>query len=421
MRKLNNILVFLALLPAGRSLQAQVLNVIQIKDAEAQRLQTREMAKLQDLARIVQPHQFPYDFYFTGVLDVPEKDMRRVDQNSIRFDRFDNELVLAITGNYYAAYAADRLDRNDRIHDVLKQVVTPLLRAAVSEFDKEDGFTAFAFEISYHVREKAVTGMEEHAENAVFVFPRAAARHFVTATTEGQFQAAILDSKVFVNSEPFNLWIGEHRPSDEDFAKMRAERHRTEAAVAQKTQPVTLTPDSSVAENLIHPEQMPVRIIVPQTLTQLSEKYSTKIEAMQRELGEQANFVSYASPGFIVFHQDVYLQLPLKTKLDGNVPASRYKLAALSFDDHISHLIRPTLAYFESSTDFDGIVFSTSIAQPGKDSSISVEYFIPLHVMRCYAQYDCTGQQMLDGSFLLINGERESLNLEVAEGDGPTH
>lgn len=421
MRKLNNIVLSLSLLLAGGSLQAQILNVIEIKDAAAQRLQTKEMSKLQELARTLESHQFPYNFYFTRVLDVPENDMRRVDQNSIRFDRFENELVLATTGDYYAAYAADRLDRNDRVHDVLKQVVTPLLQAEVSEFNNENGFTAFAFEIAYHVRERSEIGMEEHAENAVFVFPRAAAQHFVTATSEGQLQAAILDSKVFVNSEPFTLWIGDHRPSDSDLAKMRSERHKAETSGMQKAPAVVSAPDPSVAESLIRPEQMPASLILPQTLAQLSEKYAAKIQAMQQELGEQANFVSYVSPSFVGFHQNIYLQLPVTTKLDESLPASRYKLAALAFDDQISHLIRPTLAYFEASNDFDGVVFSTTIAQPGKDRSISVEYFVPLRVMRCYARYDCTGQQMLDSSFLLINGERESLNLEIAEGAGPSH
>ena len=47
-------------------------------------------------------------------------------------------------------------------------------------------------------------------------------------------------------------------------------------------------------------------------------------------------------------------------------------------------------------TDFDGLVFSTSIAAAGKENSTAVEYFFPITAMKCYAQYDCSGQQLLD-------------------------
>jgi len=38
-------------------------------------------------------------------------------------------------------------------------------------------------------------------------------------------------------------------------------------------------------------------------------------------------------------------------------------------------------------------------------------------VLRCYESYDCTGQQLINSSFVLINGERVSLDLQSAEAD----
>jgi hypothetical protein len=35
--------------------------------------------------------------------------------------------------------------------------------------------------------------------------------------------------------------------------------------------------------------------------------------------------------------------------------------------------------------------------------------------MRSYADFDCTGQQLIDAAYVLINGERVSLNLQAAE------
>ena len=40
---------------------------------------------------------------------------------------------------------------------------------------------------------------------------------------------------------------------------------------------------------------------------------------------------------------------------------------------------------------------------------------MPHKLLGAYASFDCTGQQLIDGSFVLINGERVSLNLQAAE------
>ncbi len=50
------------------------------------------------------------------------------------------------------------------------------------------------------------------------------------------------------------------------------------------------------------------------------------------------------------------------------------------------------------------------------DDDISVEFFFPFSALRCYERYDCTGQQLIDGSTVLINGERVGLDLQIAEG-----
>jgi hypothetical protein len=51
-------------------------------------------------------------------------------------------------------------------------------------------------------------------------------------------------------------------------------------------------------------------------------------------------------------------------------------------------------------------------------SPVAVEFIFPLKLMSAYADFDCTGQQLVDASFVLINGERVSLNLQAAEGQG---
>jgi len=142
---------------------------------------------------------------------------------------------------------------------------------------------------------------------------------------------------------------------------------------------------------------------------------------MTKELNSQAGFVGYAPPRFVVFRQGIYLELSINTLLLESASASRYKLAALAFDEHIAHLVRPTLEYFKGEQNFDGVGFSTTVHPVRKTvapsaNSEAVEFFFPFSALRSYANYECTGQQLVDQGTVLINGERVSLDLQIAEG-----
>jgi hypothetical protein len=50
-----------------------------------------------------------------------------------------------------------------------------------------------------------------------------------------------------------------------------------------------------------------------------------------------------------------------------------------------------------------------------KPAGQSVEYIFDMANLHCYAQFDCTGQQIVNSGFVLINGERVTLDLEGAE------
>lgn len=419
MRRIGKYSVILSLVCSSIWTSAQVLLPAEIKDPFARMLQQRSMPQLKLLAEDLQSHQFPYPFYFSRLLDINEDKQQRIDQRSIRFEKRDGQTVLIMTGNYYAAYSAVLMDKNKRVRKTMDDVVVPLLKAGVARFVNDDSFAEFGIEISHHVR-REVMGIEaENPENVVFMVPRAAAQHLVTATNDEQLQAALLDSQVFVDAEPFNLWVNGERPSEERMAAMRHKK-TVPAQVASSEPPAALpqSPDATVSPKLLKAADMPVRLITPRTLSDLNEKYSDAVARVLYDLKEQAHFVQYAPPTFIGFHEGAYLQFSITTPLDAAGTASRYKLAALAFDDHVSHLIRPVLAHFQQASDFDGIVFSTSLKRAGNSSSEAIEYFFTLASLRCYAGYDCTGQQLINSGFVLINGERSELNLQGAEADG---
>jgi hypothetical protein len=158
------------------------------------------------------------------------------------------------------------------------------------------------------------------------------------------------------------------------------------------------------------------RLVLPQTLASLNLSYADPIARLLDGVKDQAHWVPFAPPSFIGFHGGAYLQLSVETRLELATEASRYKRAALAFDDHIAHLVRPTLAYFPNVSDFDGISFSTTVKQASSPNPQAVEFYFSFKAMECFARYDCSGQDLINSGLVLINGERVTLNLDIAEG-----
>ncbi len=414
MRRSSAALFGLIFLLASLS-SAQVLSVFEIQDPDARRLQQRYNQQLQQIGAQVLGHNFPYHFYLSRVLDVDEQQQSRTEQSSIRFDKYNKQMVLEITGNYFASYSRDSMDKNKRVRQTFNDVILPIMQAAVPLFPDDDTFTAFAVEISHHVRGKVSGISTENAENVVFIMPRMAAHRLVKAATLEQRQAAALDGEVYVDGEPIALWLtGDQAPllsARDEFARTEDRSNRVEVAGAGKP---TAESDATVSPNLIKRNDLPVRLITPATLKELATTHQGTIERMVRVLDAQAHFVNYAPPAFVGFHEGAYLQMSITTPLqDSN--GSRYQSAALAFDTHISHLIRPVLAYFQNDTSFDGVSFSTTLKPASGIGSEAVEFYFPFKAMRCFANYDCTGQELLDSAIILINGERAAVNLQVAE------
>lgn len=393
---------------------AQVITPMELQDPKMQRLQQRHLKTLMFIGKGIEEHKFPYSFYLCRALDVDLSKVQTADLRSIRFDSFEHQTVLAISGNYYASYSAERMDADARLKETFKQVIVPILQIETPHFPDDSEFTAFAIEVSHHVRQKVMGVMSEMPENVVLIIPVASAQHFVDAKNDDQRQSAMLESQVFVNGEVHALWLGDGKPTEEW-------QERNTPHPAQKQVPALVnasTPSGSEGPHVSNAllKSSPPRIVSAETLAGLQRQNQDAIDRMVKAMDSEAHFFSYAPPSFIGFRQGSYLQLPMSTSLEADPTSSRYKLAALAFDDHIAHLVRPLLVYFPDGVEFDGVDFSTSIRLPGKDKSEAVEFFFPYRVLRCFATYDCTGQQLLDSGTVIIDGERAALDLQVAEG-----
>jgi hypothetical protein len=410
----------------GISCTAQVLSLGRVKDPASKQLQRRYFAQLQQISSEAAGIRFPYPFYFSQVLDIDEARQKQLPQGSIRFDRFNGQTVLAMSGNYYISYSSDMLNGNQRTRKTYEDVVLPLLKAAVARVDHNVPFEAYAFEIAHHVRSKVLKVNTEGAENVMILFPRAIAERLVRTKDSESQQSALLESEVYLNGEPFTLWLtGDDAPADVKDHYLARHGHsdsiKTSLTAAEPVEPGTLVSTNLVAESplarTVRERRNAPHDISPAALQSLQTTYDGTLQRLVPELKQQARFVDYAPPSFIAFHDGAYLQLSMNTDLEQPAGSSQYRIAAMAFESHISHVLRPVAKYFHDKPNFEGVDFTTTVHQSAQPNSMSVEFVVPFSALNCYEKYDCTGQELINRSIVLINGERVTLDLQRAEAD----
>ena len=417
----NRLCLFLLLLGLTTTAVGQALTPAEIKEPQMRALQEKYFKQLQAAGAEVQGHIFPYNFYFSRVLDIELSKQERVDQRSLRFDNYGGMTVIELTGNYFASYSTETMDKSHRALRTFQDVMIPILQIIVPRFADNDDVEGYAMEISHHVRGKSMGMNMERPENLVLVLSKDAAHRMVAGAGESDRQAALLQGQFFINGEPFVLYLSDH--AAEEAAREQAQNPPppSEEPSTRKKKPAKPAPAATFTRPthaLLDPPPPPPRDLSPEGLANIQAANQKTIEVLLKELDAQAHFVTYAPPVTISFRNQAYLEFSVNTTLT-TAAGSRYQLAALAFDDHIAHLIRPVMGYFKGTPNFDGIAFSTTIHPQDKTASTqgneAVEFFFPLAALRCYETYDCTGQQLIDESAVLINGERVTLDLEVAE------
>ncbi|MFZ0480836.1 MAG: hypothetical protein WAL71_16975 [Terriglobales bacterium] len=430
LRSLRSLVFLLAVLAAVSTFAAaQALTPAEIKDPHLRELQEKYLKQLQTVGVEVQGHIFPFPFYFSRVLDLEQAQQERADQRSLRFDNYGGMTVVELTGNYFASYSTALVNKSHRAARTFQDVMLPILEIMVPAFRDNPDVEGFAMEISHHIRGKTMGMNAEHPENLVLALSKDAAVRLVTAKNESDRQAAVLDGHFYFNGEPFLLYLTDQAAQD---AAKQLDKDDAGAPV----KPAGSGRNSNASGSASSPSTSrsapptPPRDTSAEALAKIQAADQKIIDLVARELDPQAHFVSYAPPAMIAFRKGAYLEFSVNTTLP-SVTGSRYKLAALAFDDHIAHLVHPMMAYFKGDLDFDGIAFSTTIHQDDKpvatqaasaaqaatttQGNEAVEFFFPTDALRCYESYDCTGQQLIDQGSVLINGERVSLDLQTAE------
>jgi hypothetical protein len=309
---------------------AQVLLPEEVKDGNARALQQKYMPQLKAIGEELEAHRFPYHFYFSRMLDIDEERQIKADQRSIRFEKHQGHTVLAITGNYFAAYSSVLMGKNERVKKTMEDVVIPILQSAAPLFAADDSFVSFAIEVSHHVRRKVMGMSAENPENMMFVVPRAAARHMIAAANPQQVQAALLDSEVYVDAELFDLWVDGKRPPDEELQRVRDDKRQRQHGTTGAGNVLALPVSASVpvSEKLVRVEAVN-RLVLPQTLANLNLSYADPIARLVDGVKEQAHWVPLAPPSF-------NFQLKLGWNLRQKLRATNVPLLRLMITSRIS-------------------------------------------------------------------------------------
>jgi hypothetical protein len=408
----------------------QVLTPAEIKDPDLRSLQQQYINDLKMVGKDIQALPFEYRFYLNRTLDLDELQQLHSDQRSIRFDRYNGQTVLAVTGNYFAAYP-EKIAADQRARETFLNVVMPILKSEVPRFQGNHEVQGYALEISHHVLGNVMGVMVERPENLMVFLPQSGALQLLGSRDENVQQAGLMQGQIFLNAQPVNIWLNGEGPqpapgagptmSSTEPAGLPTGTQLMQTGVGSSGQAGSSTTAPAVAQpnDIVVPA---ARDTSPVALSALQSSSQEVVARLVKELDPEAHFVVYASQGFVAFRQGVYLELSLNTTLPESAAGSRYKLAATAFDDHVSHLIRPTLSYFKDESRFDGISFSTTVHLASRSPVVSkteaVEFFFPFTALRCYEKYDCTGQQLIDTGVVLIDGERVALNLQIAESAG---
>jgi hypothetical protein len=150
----------------------------------------------------------------------------------------------------------------------------------------------------------------------------------------------------------------------------------------------------------------------------LDEKYHSQLAALAKEGAAKFHFVDYAPPTFVIFHEQMALQMTLKNSLEfGPAKSSIYKRAAQSFDLFLAPQLKDLSGKIGADVEFRLYDLSVlnKLAPGARGTSEAIEFIFPRAALKQFVNAEITNQQLLDQSVILVNGVRIALNLQLVE------
>jgi hypothetical protein len=448
---LGLVLAGISMMALSAPSSAQV-NPSEISNPRLRAAQTAYFPQIKSLYKQINEGTFPFKFALGRYVGLDPAQQAESDARGIEFVFFHDRLLLKISGNYNAAYNADRTTQNERASHTFSDVITAVLMLASKEIPADVDCDGIGFEISFHTRTRSQNFDFEGKEILVVVFDRADAFAFAAATTDSQRQEIINRADVYLDGKEFGLALNKKDPViletldrssplparkiksgsaatppvsssrlvsrallPPDF-RTPAQPEITPAPVRERTvlQPIVGTTPSA-------PTPAPVSSAVVPTaadIDRLQSKYQEPLDALAKLGMDKFHFVSYAPPSFVVYRNQVMLQLTLRNTIHFSQDStSLYKRAAQSFDLFLAGQLKDILDKIPEDAPFAGFDI-TVLNQFGADthgSSEAVEFICPREILRRFVDAEITNQQLIDQSVVLVNGVRIALTLQLVE------
>jgi len=169
------------------------------------------------------------------------------------------------------------------------------------------------------------------------------------------------------------------------------------------------------------PPVAPANPVAPATkadVDRLQGQYETQLAELAKVGAAKFHFVEYAPPSFVLFRDQVYLQLTLRNSLRFNSDSSSiYKRAAQSFDLFLAPQLRDIQAKLPPGTEYAGldITLLNQLSARPAGSSEALEFILPLKPLSQFLDAGITNQDLINQSVVLVNGVRIALNLQQVE------
>jgi hypothetical protein len=427
------------------SLTSAQVSPSEILNPDLKALEETYFQQLKALNQSIAKMKFPFPFYLNRFVGLDPAKQAEADSRGLEFVRFQDRVILKVTGNYNAAYDTARFTQNERAAATFRTVVLPIVNLLTDSLSQDLACDGIGFEISHHAHTRERSYDYEGKEILVVVLDRDDAWVLSRASTDPERQEILNRSKVFISGKDFGLSLTERDPLNVQAlprsvpAKLDAtSTARSSTLVARspllksnQSAPAVSSP-SRVA--LADPAPVNANPIVPSPRAadpppaspppspadaeRLNEKYQAQLAALAKEGATKFHFVDYAPPAFMVFRDQMALQMTLRNSIQfGPVKGSIYKRAAQSFDLFLAPQLKDLSERISPDIEFQLFDFSVlnKLSPGAKGTSEAIEFICPRTALRQFVNAEITNQQLLDQSIILVNGVRIALNLQLVE------
>jgi hypothetical protein len=417
----------------------------EILNPDLKALETSYFQQLKTLNQSIARTKFPFPFYLSRLVGLDSAQQAEADSRGLEFVRFEDRIILKVTGNYNAAYDTTRLTQNERAASTFRTIVLPMLDLLTASLPQDVTCDGIGFEISHHTRTRDRSYDYEGKEVLVVVLDRDDAWALSRASTDSQRQEIVNRSKIFVSGKDFGLSLSERDPLNVQTLPRSVPAKPDATSTARSS---TATGHSSLLKSNLSLTSAPPVVPAPaQTVSdganptlpstktvdppqpasppptqaeadRLSEKYKVQLAALAKEGATKFHFVDYAPPTFVVLHDQMALQMTLRNSIQfGPVRGSIYKRAAQSFDLFLAPQLKDLSDRISPDLEVQLFDFSVlnKLSPSAKATSEAIEFICPRSVLKQFVNAEITNQQLLDQSVVLVNGVRIALNLQLVE------